>query len=112
MKIRKYLVALASWKRSNNLIEDTGDPFYLVFALGPRGGLRYIMAVPIEKINNLGDKAVGEDYRINPKYEGFVYGVFLTPGIIRREVKFRYVAREDLLEKLIPSGTKAEQSNY
>ncbi|RLC85101.1 hypothetical protein DRN43_02320 [Thermococci archaeon] len=100
MRVRKYLVALASWRRSLGIKEDTGDPFYLVFTLGPKGGIHSIMAVSKEKIDKLGKKGLFKDYQINPRFQGDVYGPMLTKGVLNREIEFLTIFRGDLLEKL------------
>ena len=101
MKIIKYLVALASWKRYSGLRKEVGDPFYLVFAVGPRGGIRYIMAVPTEMIDKLGPKAIDQDYKIKTPYD--VYGTVITSTVMAKELNFISVFREDLLEKILRS---------
>ena len=101
MKIIKYLVALASWKRYSSLGTEVEDPFYLVFAVGPRGGIRYIMAVPIEIIDKLGPKAIDQDYRIKTPYD--VYGTVITSRVMAKELNFIGIFRGDLLEKALRS---------
>jgi len=101
MRMRKYLVALASWRRqeSQGLRKEVGNSFYLVFSLGPRGGLKYIMAVPLERIDKLGPNALTNDYEIKPAQD--IYGPFLTSEVLAREIKLNMVFREDLLEKVL-----------